>query len=186
MRFLGLALALVLGLSGCTAAPDYPASVATGLERRVLAVAKECADGRFTEALAKLADVQSAAASAHAAGNLPADRQARITAAIGLVRHDLQAEIAAAQRAALDGAVSSLKKEQQKLAEQQRAAAAQQAELEKKAQEAEEQAKEAEKQAVTVEPAPAAPQDTPATKDDKPGKSDKGKTGNEGKGKGKG
>jgi Tfp pilus assembly protein FimV len=184
MRFLGLALALTLGLSGCAAAPSYPASVAAGLQRRVLAVSKECADGRFAEALAKLADLQSAAAGARADGTLTAEREARISTAIDLVRQDLQAEIAAAQRAALDGAVTTLKEQQQKLAEQQKAAQEQQAELEKKAKEAEERAKEAEEQAVVpAEPAPAAPDDTKAPKDDKPGKPGKGNNSNEGKGK---
>lgn len=179
MRIIGLALALALGLSGCAAAPRYPASVAAELQRRVLAVSTDCADGHFTEALATLADLQTAAAGAQADGTLTPERQARISTAIDLVRQDLQAEIAAAQRAALDGAVSTLKEQQQKLAEQQKAAEKQQAELEKAAQEAQQRAKEAEQQAVV--PAPAGPQPDKPGKSGKPGK---GNSGNEGKGKG--
>jgi hypothetical protein len=179
MRLLGLALVVVLGLSGCASAPGYPASVAAGLERRVMAVATDCADGHFTDALAKLGDLQAAAASAQADGDISADRQARISTAIDLVRQDLQARIAEAQRTALDGAISSLKEEQQKLAEQQKQAEQQQAELEKKAKEAEQQA--------VDEPAPAqpAPDEQNPPKDDTHGKSGKsdesGKPGKSGK-----
>lgn len=136
MRLFGLVIVLALGLSGCAADPSYPASVAAGLERRVLAVARECADGQFSDALAKLGDVQSAAAAAQADGHLSPERQARIMSAIDLVRQDLQAAIEADRQKELEGTISSLKEEQQKLAEQQKEAEKRRAELEQQAKEA--------------------------------------------------
>jgi len=189
MRFLALVLVLALGLSGCAPAPRYPASVAAGLQRRVMAVAKECADGNFSEALTKLADLQSAAASAQADGTIDPGRHARIVTAIDLVRQDLQGEISAAERSALDGALSSLKVAQQKLAEQQKQAEQKQAELEKKAKEANERTEPA--QPAPEQPAVPAPEQPGVTapaekspakggkppKADEPGKADHPATG---------
>lgn len=184
MRLLGLALILALGLSGCAPAPRYPASVAAVLERHVLAVANASADGNFSQALATLGELQSAAATAQERGDLTPDRLARIATAIDLVRQDLQGKISAAQQTALDGAISSLTEQQQKLAEQQKQADQRQAELEKKANEA----KAAEERAA-VSPAPPAPaQPAPGgnslPKDDKPGNSgDKANKATNGNGK---
>ncbi|CAN5319765.1 hypothetical protein BH09ACT5_BH09ACT5_19730 [soil metagenome] len=98
VRRIGLvvALALSLGLAGCAAptTDDYPAATAQALQARVLTVTEAAASGDATAALARLDELEAALLDAHARGTVDDGRYESITAAIALVRADLEAVVA--------------------------------------------------------------------------------------------
>jgi len=90
----GLAVAVVL--SGCASpADDYGQGTAERLQAAVLQVTDAAASGDFTEALTSVAELEVTLADARARGDVTEERFESISAAIALVRTDLEAAIAA-------------------------------------------------------------------------------------------
>jgi hypothetical protein len=167
----------ILLVSGCASAPPptpYATATAADLQQAVLHVTEAAGDGDHAAALTRLSELEVAAKVAHARGEISEARQDSILSAIALVRADLEALIAEAQRKAEEEA-------ERKAEEARRAAEAKAAEEEaKRAAEAEREAAQraAEQQAAERQ---AADDDDD---DDGNGKN-KGKGKNNGKGKGK-
>lgn len=137
-------LAFCLGLSllaGCSAGPDLDSGVAEQLQQRVATAKQHAAQQDFPAALAELQQLEQEVATAAGQGRMSGPRKARIEAAIGSIRNDLEAAMAPAPQ---PSATASLTEEQQEEAEEARKEAEEQR---KKAQEeAEEARKEAEKE----------------------------------------
>lgn len=90
-----LALAVSLILCSCQAQPtDYSAATARPLQEQVLAVAEGAATGQHAVSLTRLAELSASLKDARARGTVTEERYASITAAIALVRSDLEAAIA--------------------------------------------------------------------------------------------
>jgi hypothetical protein len=97
-RHLGLATVVVasaLLMAGCAASkPDIAAQAAAQWQTRVVAIAEYAAAGDPAAALVDLAALETETAEARAAGELSAERAARIEQAILLVRADLESRAA--------------------------------------------------------------------------------------------
>jgi len=173
-----LGVAGAVGLCGCAQSPDYASTTAATLQRRVAAVTTEAAGQHYQQALDTLDGLQAAAARAEAAGTLPPKRQASIDAAIGHVRRDLEAAVAAAQQAALDARLNSLNEQQHSLLTQQQQLQQQQAQ---QAQQQQQQQQEQRQPTATTQPKDSkGPVTPPAQQGNGPGKN----SGNGKKGKG--
>jgi colicin import membrane protein len=95
-----LMLAGALALSGCsspanTSANAYPPATAQALQSQVLAVSQTAADGDFAGSLTVLDELDASVKDALARGTIGKDRYASISAAIALVRSDLESAVAA-------------------------------------------------------------------------------------------
>ena len=88
-----------LMLSGCSGHPDpYPAKTAANLQSEVLAVTRSSATGDYTAAMRQLDELTVSLKDRLARGTLGRDRYNSISAAVTLVRGDLEAAIAAQQQ----------------------------------------------------------------------------------------
>jgi hypothetical protein len=88
-------LATVLALSGCTAQyTDYSAQTARPLQEQVLTVADSSVAGDPAAALTHLDELAASLKDARAKGTVSDERYASISAAIALVRSDLEVAIA--------------------------------------------------------------------------------------------
>ena len=87
--------AVVLGtLAGCAPTPtDMAASAANQLQSAVAAVTQSAAAGDIAGAITHLDALERRLREATAAGDIPADRSAKIEASISLVRADLTAAL---------------------------------------------------------------------------------------------
>lgn len=91
-------LAATLGLSACAVeATGYSEQAARPLQEQVLAVANGAAAGQPDVSLTRLDELVASLKDARARGTVSSERYASITAAIALVRGDLEAAIAAQQ-----------------------------------------------------------------------------------------
>lgn len=89
-------LATVLALSGCTAQnTGYSTHTARPLQRQVLAVAESATTGQPSVSLTRLDELAASLKDARAKGTVSDERYASISAAIALVRSDLEATLAA-------------------------------------------------------------------------------------------
>jgi hypothetical protein len=89
-------LAATLGLSGCAVeTTGYSEQAARPLQEQVLAVANGAAAGQPSESLTRLDELVASLKDARARGTVSSERYASITAAIALVRGDLEAAITA-------------------------------------------------------------------------------------------
>ena len=88
-----VAIALGLGLAGCAAPPAYTTEAAGVLQSSVLAVTEAAAAGDPASGIARLDELQVAVDAQLASGGIDQARYDRISAAIALVRADLQAAI---------------------------------------------------------------------------------------------
>jgi hypothetical protein len=94
-----LMLAASLALSGCSSQNNgYPAATAQALQAQVLAVSQGSADGDFSGSLSMLDELDTSVQKALDRGTISQDRYASITAAIALVRGDLESAVAAEQQ----------------------------------------------------------------------------------------
>jgi hypothetical protein len=98
-----LLLAGSLALTGCSSqstssASSYPTSAAQALQSQVLAVSQTAADGDYAGSLTVLAELGTSAKDALARGTISPERYASISAAIALVRSDLESAVAAEQQ----------------------------------------------------------------------------------------
>ena len=102
MRMRSFTLVMLIGalaLSGCSAqhASDstqkYSAQTARPLQEQVLAVAESSATGDPAASLTRLDELAASLKDARARGTVSVERYASITAAIALVRSDLEAAI---------------------------------------------------------------------------------------------
>jgi hypothetical protein len=85
-------LAAALLLTGCAGdGARYPAATAGALQDQVLAVTQAAADGDLDAAVTRLEELIASTKDARARGNVTADREDSILAAIELVRGDLEA-----------------------------------------------------------------------------------------------
>jgi hypothetical protein len=94
-----LMLAGSLALAGCSSqsntSASYPASTAQALQAQVQAVSQTSADGDFTGSLTILDELDASAKDALARGTIGKERYASISAAVALVRNDLESAISA-------------------------------------------------------------------------------------------
>jgi hypothetical protein len=89
-------LAVALGLSSCTTeATDYSAQTARPLQEQVLAVAEGAAAGQPSVSITRLDELVANLKDARARGTVSEVRYASISAAIALVRGDLETAVAA-------------------------------------------------------------------------------------------
>jgi hypothetical protein len=97
-------LAGSLALSGCsssanapasTSANAYPPATAQALQSQVLAVSQTAADGDFDGSLTVLDELDASVKDALARGTIGKNRYTSISAAIALVRSDLESAVAA-------------------------------------------------------------------------------------------
>jgi hypothetical protein len=89
-------LAATLGLSACAVqATGYSEQVARPLQEQVLAVANGAAAGQPDVSLTRLNELVASLTDARARGTVSSERYESITAAIALVRGDLEAAITA-------------------------------------------------------------------------------------------
>jgi hypothetical protein len=88
---------VVVGLAGCTAAPEpqLTTAQAQAFRTQVVAIADTSSRGEYANALAALDALQAEVDRAVADGELAADREQRIRDAMALVRTDLETAIAA-------------------------------------------------------------------------------------------
>jgi hypothetical protein len=98
-----LLLAGSLALSGCSSpatssAKSYPAATAQALQSQVFAVSQTAANGDYAGSLTVLAELGVSAKDALARGTISTERYASISAAIALVRSDLESAVAAEQQ----------------------------------------------------------------------------------------
>jgi hypothetical protein len=138
---LGVAL-----LAGCSPAPELDNAVASQLQTRVASAKERAAAQDFPSALAELQQLNQDVAAAADQGKVSQQRKARIEAAIGAIRSDLEAALAPAPTPpATDRPLS--KDEQERLEEAQKEAEKQREEAQKEAEKLMEEAQEeAEKQ----------------------------------------
>ncbi|MCU1505822.1 MAG: hypothetical protein JWP05_791 [Microbacteriaceae bacterium] len=93
---LALLLAGALVLSGCSSqSTGYPAATAQALQSQVLAVSQSSAGGDFAGSLTILDELDVSVKDALARGTISKDRYTSISAAIALVRSDLESAVAA-------------------------------------------------------------------------------------------
>lgn len=91
-----VAVAVGLGLSSCAAdTTDYSAQTARPFQEQVLAVADGVAADQLDVSLTRLDELAVSLKDARARGAVSAERYASISAAVGLVRGDLETAIAA-------------------------------------------------------------------------------------------
>ena len=91
-----LLLAGALVLSGCSSqSTGYPAATAQALQSQVLAVSQSSAGGDFAGSLTILDELDASVKDALARGTISKDRYTSISAAIALVRSDLESAVAA-------------------------------------------------------------------------------------------
>jgi outer membrane lipoprotein SlyB len=98
-----LLLAGSLALSGCSSpstssAKSYPAATAQSLQSQVFAVSQTAANGDYAGSLTVLAELGVSAKDALSRGTISTERYASISAAIALVRSDLESAVAAEQQ----------------------------------------------------------------------------------------
>ncbi|WP_349898455.1 hypothetical protein [Parafrigoribacterium soli] len=94
-----VALAVSLALCSCQAQPsDYSTATARPLQEQVLSVADGAASGQFDVSLTRLAELSARLKDARARGTVTEERYASISAAIALVRSDLEAAVAQAKQ----------------------------------------------------------------------------------------
>lgn len=94
--FAAVMLAATLGLSACAVeATGYSEQAARPLQEQVLAVANGAAAGQPDVSLTRLDELAASLKDARARGTVSSERYASITAAIALVRGDLEAAITA-------------------------------------------------------------------------------------------
>jgi ATP/maltotriose-dependent transcriptional regulator MalT len=94
-----LMLAASLALSGCSSQNNgYPTATAQALQAQVLAVSQGSADGDFSGSLSMLDDLDTSVQKALDRGTISQERYTSITAAIALVRGDLESAVAAEQQ----------------------------------------------------------------------------------------
>ena len=90
-----LAIALGLALAGCAPAPSYTEEASQALQASVLAVTETAAAGDPESALTRLDELQTALDAQLASGGIDQERYDSVSAAIALVRTDLQAAVEA-------------------------------------------------------------------------------------------
>ncbi|HEY6799122.1 MAG TPA: hypothetical protein VI121_00635, partial [Agromyces sp.] len=88
-----ISVSLAFGLSGCTASAD---DLAIDMHESVVQIAERAVAGDYAGALAALALLDGDVAEARESGRIDAAREQEITAAIDLVRADLEAAASAA------------------------------------------------------------------------------------------
>jgi len=88
-----LAIALALALVGCAPAPSYTVEASQVLQASVLAVTETAAAGDPETALTRLDELQTALDAQLASGGIDQERYDSVSAAMGLVRTDLQAAV---------------------------------------------------------------------------------------------
>ena len=95
MRRIAVVGALLLALSGCAqqSGPDYGPDTAAGLQAGVLSVTESAAAGDPDAALARLDELQASLLEQQDAGAVSQSRFESISAAIALVRADLELAI---------------------------------------------------------------------------------------------
>ena len=114
-------LAGVLALSGCAGTDDYPAGIASELQSSVLAVTESISASDFAAAATASDDLMSRTDAALERGDITTERHADIVAAATLVRKDIDAGLAEAQRVADEQAAAErAAAEEERLAEEQR------------------------------------------------------------------
>jgi hypothetical protein len=103
--FASTALAIAL-LAGCAPSPSYDAAAAELLQQQVLAVSTSSAEQDWEAARTRLLELEASANVALARGEISQQRFDAIIAALALVRADLDAAIAAAEKAAAEAAAA--------------------------------------------------------------------------------
>lgn len=96
-----LALAAIIGLSGCTptAQPDVESALSAELTSAVSSVADTASGGDYSGALGRLDQLSASVEAAGTDGRISAERLAALTSALATVRADLEALLAAATQA---------------------------------------------------------------------------------------
>ncbi|KQV24770.1 hypothetical protein [Yonghaparkia sp. Root332] len=115
-RRLGEALgagAIVLALlAGCARAPAYDPATAERLQQHVLAVSDASAAGDWATTTTRLLELEASASTALARGEITQERFDAIMSALALVRADIDAAVAEAERAAEQAAAEQAAAEQ--------------------------------------------------------------------------
>ncbi|KRF31059.1 hypothetical protein [Yonghaparkia sp. Soil809] len=115
-RRLGEALgagAIVLALlAGCAQAPAYDPATAERLQQHVLAVSDASAAGDWATTTTRLLELEASASTALARGEITQERFDAIMSALALVRADIDAAVAEAERAAEQAAAEQAAAEQ--------------------------------------------------------------------------
>lgn len=94
-------------LAGCAGAPAYEPETAERLQQHVLAVSTSSAEGDWAGASTRLMELEASAATALARGEITRERYDAIMSALALVRADVDAAIAEAERAAAEAAAQA-------------------------------------------------------------------------------
>lgn len=94
-------------LAGCAGAPAYEPETAERLQQHVLAVSTSSAEGDWAGASTRLMELEASAATALARGEITRERYDAIMSALALVRADIDAAIAEAERAAAEAAAQA-------------------------------------------------------------------------------